>query len=38
VEIFVKFEVFDTVHEQEYLLALRQVVGRQMQQIQESER
>jgi hypothetical protein len=38
VEVFVKFEVFDTIHEQEYVLALRQVVGRQMQQIQESDK
>jgi hypothetical protein len=35
-EVFVKFEVFDTIYEREEVLALRQVVGRQIQQIQQS--
>ncbi len=35
-EVFVKFEVFDTIHDREDVLAVRQAVGRQLQQIQES--
>src|ERR671933_796359 len=35
-EIFVKFEVFDTIYDREDVLALRQAVGRQLQQIQQS--
>ena len=35
-EVFVKFEVFDTIYDREDVLALRQAVGRQIQQIQES--
>jgi hypothetical protein len=35
-EVFVKFEVFDTIYDHEDVLALRQAIGRQMQQIQES--
>ena len=35
-EIFVRFEVFDTIHDREDVLAVRQAVGRQLQQIQES--
>jgi hypothetical protein len=35
-EVFVKFEVFDTIYAQEDVLALRHAVGRQIQQIQES--
>ncbi len=35
-EVFVKFEVFDTIYDREDVLALRQAVGRHIQQIQES--
>ena len=35
-EVFVKFEVFDTITNREEVLRLRQLVGQQMQQIQES--
>ena len=35
-EVFVKFEVFDTIYAQEDVLVLRQAVGSQIQQIQES--
>ena len=35
-EVFVKFEVFDTIHDREEVLALRQAVGKQMQEIQQS--
>ena len=35
-EVFVKFEVFDTIHDREDVLAVRQTVGRQLQKIQES--
>jgi hypothetical protein len=35
-EVFVKFEVFDTIYDREDVLALRQGVGRQIRQIQES--
>jgi hypothetical protein len=35
-EVFVKFQVFDTITDREEVLRLRQVVGQQMQQIQES--
>jgi hypothetical protein len=35
-EVFVKFEVFDTITNREEVLRLRQVVGQQMQKIQES--
>ena len=35
-EVFVKFDVFDTIYDSEDVLALRQAVGRQLQQIQES--
>ena len=35
-EVFVKFEVFDTIHDREEILALRQAVGKQMQEIQQS--
>ena len=35
-EVFVEFKVFDTIHQQEDVLALRQAVGRQLQQIQGS--
>ena len=35
-EVFVQFEVFDTIYDREDVLALRQAVGRQLQQIQQS--
>ncbi len=35
-EVFVRFEVFDTIHDREDVLAVRQAVGRQLRQIQES--
>jgi hypothetical protein len=35
-EVFVKFEVFDTIYDREDVLALRQAAGRHIQQIQES--
>ena len=35
-EVFVKFEVFDTIYDREDVLALRQVAGSHIQQIQES--
>jgi hypothetical protein len=35
-EVFVKFEVFDTIHDREEVLALRQDVGRDIQRIQQS--
>ena len=35
-EVFVKFEVFDTIYDREDVLAVRQAVGRQLQQIQQS--
>jgi hypothetical protein len=35
-EVFAKFEVFDTIYDREDVLALRQAVGRQIQHIQQS--
>ncbi len=35
-EIFVKFQVFDTITDREEVLRVRQVIGQQMQKIQES--
>ncbi len=35
-EVFVKFEVFDTIYDREDVLALRQTAGSHIQQIQES--
>ena len=35
-EVFVKFEVFDTIYDREDVLALRQDVGRTIQRIQQS--
>ena len=35
-ELFVKFEVFDTIYDREDVLALRQAVGRQLGEIQQS--
>ena len=35
-EVFVKWEVFDTIYDREDVLALRQAVGREMQRIQQS--
>jgi hypothetical protein len=35
-EVFVKFEVFDTIYDREDVLALRQAMGSHLQQIQES--
>ena len=35
-EVFVKWEVFDTIYDREEVLALRQAVGREMQRIQQS--
>jgi hypothetical protein len=35
-EVFVKFEVFDTIYDREDVVALRQTVGSHIQQIQES--
>ncbi len=35
-EVFVKFELFDTIYNREDVLAVRQALGRQMQKIQES--
>jgi hypothetical protein len=35
-EVFVKFEVFDTIYDREVVLALRQAVGQNMQRIQQS--
>jgi hypothetical protein len=35
-EVFVKWEVFDTIYDREDVLALRQAVGREIQRIQQS--
>lgn len=35
-EVFVKFEVFDTIYDREDVLALRQAVGQNIQRIQQS--
>jgi hypothetical protein len=35
-DVFVKFEVFDTITDREEVLRVRQVIGQQMQKIQES--
>ena len=35
-EVFVKFEVFDTIYDREDVLALRQAIGQNMQRIQQS--
>jgi hypothetical protein len=35
-EVFLKFEVFDTIYDREDLLALRQAVGRDVQRLQQS--
>ena len=35
-EVFAKFEVFDTIYDREDVLALRQAVGRQLGEIQQS--
>ena len=35
-EVFVKFEVFDTIYDREDVLALRQAVGQTMQRIEQS--
>ena len=35
-EVFVKWEVFDTIYDREDVLALRQAVGRELQRIQQS--
>jgi|SRR5215212_5503177 hypothetical protein len=35
-EVFVKWEVFDTIYEQEDVVALRKAVGKAIQRIQES--
>src|SRR5215212_9628979 len=35
-ELFVKWEVFDTIYDREDVLALRQAVGREMQRLQQS--
>ena len=35
-EVFAKFEVFDTIYDREDVLALRQAVGRDVQRIQQS--
>jgi hypothetical protein len=35
-EVFVKYEVFDTIYDREDVLALRQAVGRSIQRIQQS--
>ena len=35
-EVFVKFEVFDTIYDREDVLALRQAVGQNMQRIEQS--
>lgn len=35
-EVFVKFEVFDTIHDREDVVALRQSIGKEMQRIQQS--
>jgi hypothetical protein len=35
-EVFVKFEVFDTIYEREDVLAVRQDIGKQIQKVQQS--
>jgi hypothetical protein len=35
-EVFIKWEVFDTIYDREDVLALRQAVGREIQRIQQS--
>lgn len=35
-EVFVKFEVFDTIYDREDVLALRQAVGQNIQRFQQS--